>query len=269
MLALLSLVLAGPAVAADTITVHQIQAEYESVFHILENTYAGDTIAGGIVVRRRLPQGSILSEFVRDNPYFLNYLVEHSTGIEREFLGAPAAEFPHRRQEFYRRLRSDRQFNALLLPVLGRYLASQGKVLEGSAPLEPRRAVPLHEMQTLAARFFYPDTVQPTGEVVGHICVGINGIKDLERERDLILEALVFAAIFKDLEEPFYGVRQEFDNAMAFVNQLGLSSHPETKLTRAQGVVWARMARSEGLRALLLEEARKRSAYLPFQVAVE
>lgn len=269
MLTLLSLVLSGPMAASDTVAVHQIQAEYESVFHILENTYAGDTIVGGVVVRRRLPEGSVLGEFVRDNPYFLNYLVEHSTGIEREFLVAPAAEFPSRKQEFYRRLRSDQPFNAILLPVLSRYFASQGKVLEGSASLEPPRAVPLQEVQNLAARFFYPDAVQPSGEVVGHICVGINGIKDLERKRDLTLEAFVFGAIFQDLEEPTYGVRQEFKEAMALVNTLGLSSHAETRLTRAQGVVWARMAKREGLRALLLEEYQKRSAYLPFQVIVE
>ncbi len=128
------------------------------------------------------------------------------------------------------------------------------------------RSVTENELQRLAVRFFYPDAVTEDGKLAGHICVGINGLRDVDWDRDILVEALVYAAIFRALREEKYGLEKEFRAALEAAQNLALSVDEETRITRAQGVVWAVLARSDNIKKLLRESYELREAYVPFQI---
>lgn len=60
----------------------------------------------------------------------------------------------------------------------------------------------LPEMMFVASRFFYCNKVNKDTAVIPKICVGINGIKEMNTNKDLAaLEAFVFEAIFNSMQE--------------------------------------------------------------------
>jgi hypothetical protein len=101
-----------------------------------------------------------------------------------------------------------------LFTSFGRYLESQGGVLVGWDSTDGVRSVTEHELQRLAVRFFYPDAVTEDGKLAGHICVGINGLEDFDWDRDVLVEAFVYATIFRALREEKYGLDEEFGAAL-------------------------------------------------------
>lgn len=56
----------------------------------------------------------------------------------------------------------------------------------------------VHELMAVASKFFYCDTINQTDtSIQSHVCIGINGLKDLQTTRDLtVLEAFSIEAIF-------------------------------------------------------------------------
>src|SRR5581483_5955644 len=113
---------------------------------------------------------------------------------------------------FYSGLAEDAWFNAIILGMADRYLRARGGVLLG-APAQPaRRRVPLEEAVEVAVRFFFPDAVTPAG-IQSHVCVEINGLRDFEGGRDIILEAFAYSAIFRDLLHPRFGVMEDYREA--------------------------------------------------------
>jgi hypothetical protein len=58
------------------------------------------------------------------------------------------------------------------------------------------------DMMFVASRFFYCNKVNKDTAIIPKICVGINGIKEMNTNKDLAaLEAFVFEAIFNSLQE--------------------------------------------------------------------
>lgn len=254
------------AAAPDTIRAEEVFAEYPALFGVaVRETADGDT-AVSVYADGDLPPRSRLVAFARDNQYFLNYLLQHAANLNLDELRARAAHPETLRQYVAAQLRDDPKFNVLLLPVLQRYLGTQGVVVQGlPAALEPD-TVSLDRVLAIAARFFYPSSLEG-GRLFANICVGVNGLRDLEGGRNVPLEAFVYDAIWRDLREPKYHVAKEFRTELGRFAQMNLSSDPETKLIRLQGLAWAHMAQNADLRKLLLEAYSERAAYLPFQIS--
>ena len=263
----LTLLLAIPLSMAptDSVTVEQVMAAYEETFKVLVHPMGDDTLFA-VVVPRELEGDNPLAGFERDNGYFLTYLIGHATSFNKAELFE--AEFPieERKRSFYEALRSDQRFSEGLLTAFGRYLASNGGVLVGWDHTVSARSITENELQRLAVRFFYPDAVTEDGKLAGHICVGINGLEDLGGDRDILVEAFVYATIFRALREEEYGLEEEFRTALEAAQNLALSVDEETRITRAQGAVWAVLARSDNIRKMLRESYELRKGYAPFRI---
>lgn len=249
----------------DSVTVEQVVAAYEETFEVLVHPMGDDTLFA-VLVPRELEGDNPLAGFVRDNGYFLTYLIGHAISFNKAELFEVEVPIEQRKRSFYEALRSDQRFSDALLTAFGRYLASQGGVLVGWDHTAGVRRVTENELQRLTVRFFYPDAVTAGGKLTGHICVGINGLEDVDWERDILVEAFVYATIFRALREERYGLGEEFRAALEVAENLALSIDEETNITRAQGVVWAVLARSDNIRKMLRESYELREAYAPFRI---
>ena len=263
----LTLLLAIPLSMApgDSVTVEQVMAAYEETFEVLVHPMGNDTLFA-VVVPRELEGDNPLAGFERDNGYFLTYLIGHAISFNKAELFEAEVPIEERKRSFYEALRSDRRFSEVLLTAFGRYVASQGGVLVGWDHTDGVRSVTENELQRLAVRFFYPDAVTGDGKLVGHICVGINGLRDVDWDRDILVEAFVYATIFRALRAEKYGLEGEFRAALEAAQNLALSIDEETRITRAQGVVWGVLASSDNIRKMLRESYELRESYLPFQI---
>jgi hypothetical protein len=264
---ILTLLLAIPLTMApsDTVTVEQVMAAYEETFEVFVHPMGDDTLFA-IVVPRELDDDNPLAAFEGDNGFFLTYLMGNAISFDRAEIFEADAPIEERKRSFYEALRSDQRFGEGLFTAFGRYLSSQGGLLEGWDPTDGVRSVTEHELQRLAVRFFYPDAVTEDGKLAGHICVGINGLEDFDWDRDVLVEAFVYATIFRALREGKYGLDEEFGAALGAAEALALSIDEETRIIRAQGAVWAMLARSDNIRKMLRESYELREAYVPFQI---
>lgn len=60
----------------------------------------------------------------------------------------------------------------------------------------------INEMMNVASRFFYCDKVNSDTSVEAHVCIGLNGIKDVKWKRDYtLLEAFCYEGIFNDFDK--------------------------------------------------------------------
>jgi len=252
-------------IPGDSITVEQVVAAYEQTFEVLVYPLGDDTLVT-VVVSRELEDDNPLVDFEKDNEFFLTYLIGNAVSFNKSEILEAEAPIEKRKQSFYEALRSDESFNEALFTSFGRYLASQGNLLVGWNQAEGVRSVTESDLQRLAVRFFFPDAVTDEGRLSGHICVGINGLEDIEGDRDVLVEAFVYATIFRALRKERYGLDEEFRAALEAAQNLALSVDEETKILRAQGAVWALLARSENIRNMLRESYQMRETYLPFQI---
>jgi hypothetical protein len=202
----------------------------------------------------------------RANGHFVLYVVQNALGKE-----ARVRIFSGKTQDVRRRLLAELTADSASVRILtesaGRYqsiTATQGTA--GRPLAAPVQAVTFRRAMDIAARFFYPDAVLPNGTIQSHVCVGINGVADMQGGRDLALEGFVYAAIFHDLLKPKFYVTADFDAASRLINAMDLSAEPATRLQRAQGVMWGAMMQSERLRQVVAVEYRQAQSYLPFRI---
>lgn len=265
MITALALLLSAAAPASgDTIPLSQLRAEYQNIIRLEQTQHDGESFTGLDV--DSLAAEHPLSEAVNSNRHYLLYLAQHATRPSFSEFATSERPFAEVREDYYAVLEGDSTFNAAVQPLFGRYLNERGVVVDGYDHSRPRSAVRMEDVINVAVRFFYPDTILQDGSIEGHICASINGVQDFQGTRDLALEAFAYSAIFRDIFQPKHDVRREYNRVKALMNQVGLSSDPEVRLTRAQGMMWGHMAQSQQLRAALLEEYQAKREYLPFVI---
>ena len=263
---LMLLILAISLIASPTeITVEQIKDDYATIFSASMYTVEGGRFVVNELGVNELPTDHLLAELTNRHTRFLEYLIQHGTGITFEQKKILWADSLHFGENFIALLEEDSTFNANFLPVVDTYLAARDIELVGYESVPQKRAVSIEEATNVAIRFFYPDAIQD-GTIISHVCLGINGIKDLEGGRDIVLEAFAFSTIFENLEKPEYKLRREWERAKGLMNRLNLSSDEDIRLIRAQGVMWGHMYQSEGLRQALLDGSRRMAEVLPFKI---
>jgi hypothetical protein len=254
---------ACPATAAG-LSVRQLKARYDDIFAFEIKKIDGRTFYTMLV--KTLPPSDPLAGFVNVHDLFLNYLQVNGAkcgdlltdGVSPEEFQAGCLD----------RMRSSTAIDAALLPALDRYLRGRSGGLEGYQS-GPPASITMDELMRVAVRFFYPDTVLPDGSIQAHVCVGLNGMKDLPEPRRLAVEAFAADVILHDMKSPKHPLQDEFSDALQRVIKLGLSSDPEVRLTRVQGALWGSLAQSRRLRRTLRREYDRSRDWLPFVLVKE
>ena len=77
--------------------------------------------------------------------------------------------------------------------------------------IEITKTYTTEELMDVASKFFYCDEVFPDTVIQSHVCIGINGIKEVKWEKDYtILSAFCFEAIFNDMDKDPSQVREAY-----------------------------------------------------------
>lgn len=262
LLVILSLTLATQVSENDP-TIEQLKNAYSEIFVAEVHEHEGRKFVGR---RITVPTTPPLADFVKENYWLLHYLQTNGTDIDPKSLSALKEEPDELAAHYHRSLVEDRTFNSLLLPVAHRFFTLKGSGLSDYEALS-RVQVTLQDLINVAVRFFYPDRVLEKG-FQGHICAGINGFKDFQGERNLQVEAFCYEALFQELrsKEQRYRLRDKFSSLLAESWRLKLSADEDKKLARAQGAVWAALARDPDIKQLLIEAYERKKDYLPFEV---
>ncbi|HJP86503.1 MAG TPA: hypothetical protein VJ852_10965 [Gemmatimonadaceae bacterium] len=212
------------------------------------------------------PPGNLLANFFRDHALWFGYIAANGRSFDVPGLNSKnggAVEAARMQRDLLTRLAADSQFNALVVPAIASYLQASGIPVRQSLLRRDKRSVPVDTAVRVATRFFYPDILTPTG-IMTHVCTVINAVRELPH-RDLALEALAFSAIMTDLPKKDSQVEIDFAPARRLMNQLDAPGpSKEVRLSRAQGMMWAMMARSPHLRELLVRESKRDRDILPF-----
>jgi hypothetical protein len=212
------------------------------------------------------PPGNLLANFFREHALWFGYIAANGRSFDVPGLNSKnggAAEAARMQRDLLTRLAADSQFNALVVPAISSYLQASGIPVRQALLGHVQRSIPVDTAVRVATRFFYPDILTPTG-ILTHVCTVINAVRELPH-RDFALEALAFSAIMRDLPKKDSHVEIDFAPARRLMNQLDAPGpSKEVRLSRAQGMMWAMMARSAHLRDLLIQESKRDRDILPF-----
>ena len=267
-------IFAPVAAGHDSVTVQDIQKAYATTISLsaVEDPVHGPLI--GLEVAAP-PARSLLSDFYAHNSLWFDYLVQNGRGFTlpgvdgarpKGFGAHGFAQATAKLQdEFVHRVIADSQFNAIVLPAIASWLRHSGvKVTNAIQPLAPF-TIPIDTALKTAVRFFDPDIVTPTG-ILTHVCTHFNEVRNMPR-RNIALEAFAFAAIMGDMQRDSTYIEPDFAPARKLMNELDSKTAPdEERINRAQGVMWASMARSVRLRMLLETEAKRNRVILAFRL---
>ncbi len=195
-----------------------------------------------------------LAELVNSKKYLFLYLISNWTGISKETkesLFKKSDLFPN---NYYNFLENDSTFNHHFLKIISNYLELKGQHLNGYSKKLSSVNVSIDRIMDIASRFFFPDNITEKGNIQVHICVGINGLKDMEKGRDPLLEAFAYQVINSEFETFEYGFLNSFRIALKELGTCDISSDTEIKIARAQGAIWYSMHYDKLLkRALQIE----------------
>lgn len=218
----------------------------------------------------------LLASFFVDHQLWFTYLVQNGRSFQLPGLDGPptaGAPKPGRQRaaalqaDFVRRLEADSQFNSLVVPAVVGHLRAAGVPVDVALQGPASTRISLDTAMRSAVRFFYPDIVIDD-RIATHICTVFNAVRELPT-RNLALEALAFSAINQDINRGDSSViEKDFGPARKLMSALDAPGPKDRRLQRAQGAMWASMATSKQLRAVILAEARKEADVLPFELAV-
>ena len=125
------------------------------------------------------------------------------------------------------------------------------------------------ELMKIASRFFMCDNIREQDTAISaHICVGINGISELEVTKDYtVLEAFCFEAIFKSLEKkPKLIVNFDRYIAQASAESKKNFSGFQSHLTAVKNKCYAFMEKDKDLQNELMSYYRKNIHNINFKI---
>ena len=266
-MSMFALLLAGAALtAADTLTLPDLRRAASQIFRtqlVTAETQVG-VVTGYNQYVDTLPSGHSLAPFVRENQRLLTFLVQHVPAFRVDTLLQRQSTPDGRQARFAAALWEDSTFQGTFRPLVARYLAARGGALAGYLPPANRPEITVHDYLRVAIRFFDP-FVDNKGKISTHVCTALNALDELAPPRNRVLEALAFDAILTDITRGTDSrIERDFRPARRLMNQLDLGEAADTRIRRAQGVLWAALTTGPELRAVLREAYRARAPYLPF-----
>ena len=260
---LLFALLSQGTLASDTIDYSVVRGEYASVFNVL--AVPPPSPQSLAIVVRKSPEGSYLAAFQREHPWILTYLVQRGLGFDLAEIVSQEGDWDERVSAARLALEQDSSLESHIRPILGAFLEQRDLVLDGYRPRSHRPAIPLFELEALAARYLYPDGVSQDGTIQVHICTNFNAGSELPLSENLLASAFVFSAVRAHLDD----IMPELEEAMDMAKDMAKASDPATTIARAQGVLWSHLIRSGALREALLAEAEASAGVFPFELQMD
>lgn len=79
--------------------------------------------------------------------------------------------------------------------------------------IEIKKTFTVNELMEVGSMFFYCDALLPDTVVQSHVCIGINGIKEAQFDKDYtLLAAFCFEAIFSDFDKDFSPIDKAYSD---------------------------------------------------------
>lgn len=161
---------------------------------------------------------------------------------------------------YFQRLTNDSMFNAVMVDLAD-------KVIDENTPKD---SVSMDKLLNTAVKFFHIPDINDDGHYMVKICIGINGLRHTESEREPFLEAFSFTSIWKHyMGGGEYSIYDEFVNNVKQLYKLNLGIEKEEQLLRAQGALFMLMRNNDLLKDMLKSEYEKQKAFLPFVLVSE
>lgn len=111
------------------------------------------------------------------------------------------------------------------------------------------------ELVEVASRFFYCDKVNPDSSVQAHVCIGLNGQRESNWQKDYtLLEAFCFEAIFSDFDQETSPIDLAFTQNKAKVCQKNLHhfSSDDAYLMKIRKDLYRKMFKDKRLQKSLM-----------------
>lgn len=125
------------------------------------------------------------------------------------------------------------------------------------------------ELMEVASKFFYCDKVFPDTTVQSHVCVGLNGIKEANWNKDFkLLEAFCYEGIFNDLDKDVSEIDESysFEKNEACEKYKSLIVTLDIYLEDVRNELFVRMKNDTVLRSTLLEYYEQNKTNLAFKI---
>ena len=256
----------GVSPRADTLSIAAVQARYADMFRVDTVPMGGKTYYAIVVTPDAAPAWA--ADFLRAHKGLVEYVVLHGPSFQIDSVVGGAPSSATRQARYAEALSRDRAFNATFLPMLARHLRAHGGALTGVADAAVD-SVPMRVYVRTAVRFFDP-YLAADGTFGGtHICLGVNGIRELRPAPSLALQALAYVTVNAEAQPKTgrwrYG--RDFQAAQRLIGRLALGDDPPVLLERARGVMWGVMGASDSLSVVLREGYATHAAVLPFILA--
>ena len=124
------------------------------------------------------------------------------------------------------------------------------------------------EFFQVASRFFYIDSILTDASFQTHICIGINGVNQINDQKDLtLLAAFCYEAIFADIEEELsliYSVYEKHKNGLELKMKSGEINRANIEAVRNE--MYRLMSQDPVFQSLLLDAYQQNKANLAFVV---
>ena len=125
------------------------------------------------------------------------------------------------------------------------------------------------ELMKVASRFFYCDKVNPDSSVQAHVCIGLNGQRESNWQKDYtLLEAFCYEAIFSDFDQETSQIDIAFSQNKTKVCQMNLPHFRSENeyLMKVREDLYRKMARDKRLQKSLMHYYHLHQDDLPFRL---
>lgn len=133
----------------------------------------------------------------------------------------------------------------------------------------------IDELMMIAARFFYCDGVRIDSTIASHICITLNGLKDVSFSKDYtLLEAFCFETIFENFRTADDKLNLFIENFKAYIQEgeqkeKASLSNLDDYLVRVRQYCFTRMEKDASLKQTLLDYYTRHRNSLPFIIIQE
>jgi hypothetical protein len=136
----------------------------------------------------------------------------------------------------------------------------------GEAPKKTKYSK--QELFKVASRFFYIDSVFADSTFQTHICIGINGVDQINRKKDLtLLAAFCYEAIFTDFDKEVSAIDEVFDKHKKELEQKIRSGEINmTDLIALRYELYTLMAKDHVFQKVLLDTYNQNKFNLAFKI---
>jgi hypothetical protein len=260
------LLIAIPSIIhAQSISLDSLHHEFERYLKGPQESEIRPGIFTPMEIKFEPKQNTLLADFAKDNHRIIEYLGTNYSALKDEYLywhDSDSARFP--------KVLADSQWRNLyferLTQLMARYLASKEKIELHGLEFRNKSILSFSSFQTVAAKFYYPDSIQPNGGIRTHICIAFNGYRDAAPPRDLMLEAVAYSIAIEHAMIPHDPIMGELSDAIKAAESLNLSEDYDVKLMRAQGVVWGIMSEDPFLEKAIREMYDEKKDWLTFEL---